>query len=422
MQRMPAGGWHTSAMLSEVPPMQKSSIASAVMRRFNPPDERQNAIGVIGAGAAGAALMYFMDSQRGNRRRKRMRDRIVHAGHASSDFLGTARRDGRNRLRGIAAEASAAFRDATTDDWVLEERVRAELGRAVSHPGAIDVISTNGTVTLTGHVLKSEHADLLSQVEKVAGVDSVEDLLEIHASPGDVSSLQGEGRRRERRFELAQTNWAPAPRLVVGAAGAALATYGARERGFIGGMCSMAGLALLARSVSNLELSRVVGTGGGRRAIGVRKTISIDAPVSEVFAFFTDWERWPEWMSHVKSVTATGPRGAVGERTHWEVDGPAGTTVSWDAETTRFAANELVSWRSVEGAAIRQAGTLRFGSNPDGTTRVHIQMTYNPPGGAAGHAVATLLGADPRHQMHEDLARLKTTIESGTPPHDAAVH
>ena len=182
----------------------------------------------------------------------------------------------------------------------------------------------------------------------------------------------------------------------------------------------MAGLALFARGATNNQFKRLTGVGGGRRAVDVQKTINVTAPVETVFGFFTEWESWPRWMSHVRQITASGARGAVGERTHWVVDGPAGTTLEWDAEPTRFVPNEEIAWKTVEDAAVEHAGVLRFDRNADGSTRVHIRMSYNPPAGAVGHAVAALLGRDPRHQMDDDLARLKTTIETGIPPHDAA--
>jgi uncharacterized membrane protein len=47
-------------------------------------------------------------------------------------------------------------------------------------------------------------------------------------------------------------------------------------------------------------------------------------------------------------------------------------------------------------------------------------MSYNPVAGALGHLVASLFGADPERQMEEDLMRMKTLLETGTPPHDAA--
>jgi hypothetical protein len=51
---------------------------------------------------------------------------------------------------------------------------------------------------------------------------------------------------------------------------------------------------------------------------------------------------------------------------------------------------------------------------------VQIELHYNPPGGAVGHAIAALFKRDPKHQMDDDLARIKTAIETGQPPRDAA--
>jgi uncharacterized membrane protein len=47
-------------------------------------------------------------------------------------------------------------------------------------------------------------------------------------------------------------------------------------------------------------------------------------------------------------------------------------------------------------------------------------MTYSPPAGAIGHAAAKILRADPKKEMDDDLARAKTFLETGRPPHDAA--
>lgn len=49
----------------------------------------------------------------------------------------------------------------------------------------------------------------------------------------------------------------------------------------------------------------------------------------------------------------------------------------------------------------------------DGGTRVLVRMSYNPPAGALGHAVAMLFGADPEQAMTEDLVRFKSLLEEG---------
>jgi uncharacterized membrane protein len=46
-------------------------------------------------------------------------------------------------------------------------------------------------------------------------------------------------------------------------------------------------------------------------------------------------------------------------------------------------------------------------------------MSYSPPAGVLGHAVASLFGADPQTEMGEDIARLKSYFETGKPARDA---
>jgi uncharacterized membrane protein len=150
--------------------------------------------------------------------------------------------------------------------------------------------------------------------------------------------------------------------------------------------------------------------------VNVQKTINIDAPLDQVFAFCTDYENWPRFMTNVHEVRETQPG-----LQHWTVEGPGGKEFEWDSEITRLVPGELVSWKTVDGAAVKHTGIMRFDRNEDGSTRVQVRMSYNPPAGTAGHALARLFGADPKRQMDEDLARLKTTIETGTTPHDAAV-
>jgi uncharacterized membrane protein len=106
-------------------------------------------------------------------------------------------------------------------------------------------------------------------------------------------------------------------------------------------------------------------------------------------------------------------------RSHWSVAGPAGATVEWDSETTVCKPNEVLAWQTVANAPIAHAGSIRFERAGSGT-RLDIQMSYHPPGGALGHGIAKLFGADPKRELDEDLLRLKTFLETGGVPHDAA--
>lgn len=377
-----------------------------------------NLLALLGAAGLGAALAYYLDPDRGARRRNMMRDRLVHARAKSGDAFGTTARDLGNRARGIVAETRGRLTSHEADEPVLVARVRTALGRVASHPGAIDVTAEQGRVTLSGAALTSEADKILATARAVPGVEDVYDRLELHETAEGIPALQG-GVPRKPRPELAQENWAPATRFVAGAAGGALALWGARRKGIPGAAAQLAGAAIAKRAITNLPVSRLTGVGAGRRAIDVQKAITVQAPVDRVFAFFTQWENWPRWMSHVREVRSTGS--VQGEdRTHWVVDGPAGTTVTWDAITTALIPNEQIAWKSIEGAAIEHAGVIRFAPTADAATTIDVKLSYNPPAGAIGHAVASILGRDPKHQMDDDLARLKTTIETGIPPRDAA--
>ncbi|MGH7859607.1 MAG: SRPBCC family protein, partial [Candidatus Binatia bacterium] len=200
--------------------------------------------------------------------------------------------------------------------------------------------------------------------------------------------------------------WSPATRLLVGAAGATVAAAGLLRGSPLGAAASFFGLAALARSATNLETRRLIGIGAGRRAIDVQKTITIAAPIEDVFGFWGEMENFPRFMTHVREV-----RRISENRFHWKVEA-AGIPFEWDAEITEVIPNELLAWESVESASVRNAGVIRFERTPDGT-RVHVRLSYNPPAGALGHAFARLLGADPKAEMNDDLMRLKSLLEEG---------
>jgi uncharacterized membrane protein len=104
---------------------------------------------------------------------------------------------------------------------------------------------------------------------------------------------------------------------------------------------------------------------------------------------------------------------------HWRVAGPAGQSVEWDAVTTQLIPNEVLAWKTTPGSTVEHAGFIRF-ERVNGGTRLDVKMSYNPPAGALGHTVAMLFGADPKTELDQDLLRMKTYLETGKTPHDAA--
>ena len=150
--------------------------------------------------------------------------------------------------------------------------------------------------------------------------------------------------------------------------------------------------------------------------------ITVDVPVAVAFKFWRHFENLAEFMQHVSKVEAVGV-----DRYTWTVDGPLGTSVSWEAITTRLVENETISWQSVEGSEITNSGSVHFTPTPTGGTDIRVKLAYTPPAGKVGHFVASLLGKNPEQQINDDLKTLQGLLcagatEGAMPQADSAPH
>lgn len=205
-------------------------------------------------------------------------------------------------------------------------------------------------------------------------------------------------------------------------AGSLLAYYGAKKRNALGAGLALIGAGFLRRGITGYCYTyqylglRTADVGQGSNIsipyeLGVRvdRAITIDKPRAEVFAFWRDLQNLPRFMKHLKSVKVTGEK-----TSHWVASAPRGRTVEWDAEIINEIDNELIGWRSLPGASVDNAGSVRFEDAAGGRgTQVRVALQYNPPGGVLGALVAKLFGEEPEQQISEDLRRLKAMVESG---------
>jgi osmotically-inducible protein OsmY len=206
-------------------------------------------VALAGAGI-GAGIMYFADPREGTRRRARLREMTVHAVHTLNDVAGMTSRDVQHRVSGLAARAlSHVIEEEPPSDDVVVARVRARLGRLVSHPGTIEVTANNGTVTVSGPIFEAEVEQLLEGVGAVAGVKAIENRLEAHRDAGHVSALQGPGPREVPRMPASWRRWSPTARLIAGMAGLALVALSSPNRPIRGAATGMAGVELLERAL-----------------------------------------------------------------------------------------------------------------------------------------------------------------------------
>jgi uncharacterized membrane protein len=202
--------------------------------------------------------------------------------------------------------------------------------------------------------------------------------------------------------------------------GSALVYWGVRRGSWLGAAAAVAGSDLVVRGLTgdgHVHHILNVRMPGDRslpygRGIKLRRSVTINRPVAELYRFWRNFENLPRFMKHLESVRVLDER-----RSHWVAKAPAGTKVEWDAEITVERENEIIGWRSLEGADVDNAGSVRFEPARGGRgTVVRVQLQYNALAGEVGAAIAKLFGEEPEQQIAEDLTRFKQLMEVGEIP------
>lgn len=134
------------------------------------------------------------------------------------------------------------------------------------------------------------------------------------------------------------------------------------------------------------------------------KTIEIDAPVSDVYRLWAEFENFPRFMEHIQDVRKTGDR-----TSHWVMSGPAGRELEWDAETVEMVPNQRISWASISGDVVTR-GSAVFESLDASRTRVSVTMEYSSSGGGLYDWIGRLLGR-PESRLETDLENFKKFAE-----------
>ena len=330
----------------------------------------------LGGAALGALAMYMLDPDRGAPRRAVSGEKLRRLGRQTGDALDKVMHGAGTR----AAHAAAHAADAVAGGDLVNN------GR--DHDGARPDEQRPGL----GGMLRHGAESLQSLRQAVGGSDRPDqeagDRRGMRDVPPGPSRLSGRG-----------TTLAGAS--VLGLAGLMA------PRSPLGMAMGLAGLALLVRATGKRPVARMLSGHSGAHPVEIEKTIRIDAAPEKVFDLFANYENFPRFMSNVIEVRDLGDR-----RSHWVVKGPAGSHFAWNAVLTEHSRPRRLAWESEPGAEVQQSGSIQFEPIHSGT-RVTVRMDYQPPAGAVGHALASLLGSDPKRQMDEDLARMKSLVERG---------
>ena len=133
----------------------------------------------------------------------------------------------------------------------------------------------------------------------------------------------------------------------------------------------------------------------------IEKSIEINVPVSTAYNQWTQFEEFPKFMEGVTQVKQLDDT-----RLHWKAE-IGGKAKEWDAEITEQIPDKRIAWRSRDGA--KNAGAVTFHRLSDATSKVMLQLEYDPEGFVehAGDAVGVV-----SQRVLGDLERFKKYIES----------
>jgi uncharacterized membrane protein len=133
----------------------------------------------------------------------------------------------------------------------------------------------------------------------------------------------------------------------------------------------------------------------------ITESIDVDVPVRTAYNQWTQFETFPEFLEEVTSITQLDDT-----RTHWVVE-IGGQKREFDAEISEQHPDERVAWTTV-GGETKQAGVVTFHKLSDTTSRVTVQISWEPQGFL--ETAGSLIGVG-GHAVKKDLQNFKEFIE-----------
>jgi len=140
----------------------------------------------------------------------------------------------------------------------------------------------------------------------------------------------------------------------------------------------------------------------------VGRTITINRPRAELFAFWADFANLPQFMQSLSSLSVDG------DIARWKIAAPMGRFVDMETRMTANIENEVLSWASTENSEMKAEGKVTFRDAPAGRgTELEAELSYVPPLGEVGRLIGKLFQTDPLIQGRRELRRFKMLMEAG---------
>jgi uncharacterized membrane protein len=210
-------------------------------------------------------------------------------------------------------------------------------------------------------------------------------------------------------------NVGKAERILSTAAGTALYVLSvSRKKGKLNAVIRYGGLYLLYRGISgNCPIKASINKNEIEQhtpAINIRTTITVNAPRQFVYDTWRNLENLPHFLKHIKKVKVTDDI-----HSHWVLKTPGRVpAVEWDAEIIDQEDGRELSWRSLPGSMVETAGKINF-ADTLGATQVFIMITYRPPAGYIGSAIAKFLNPSLQRFIEDDIVKFKNYVERKQP-------
>ncbi len=216
--------------------------------------------------------------------------------------------------------------------------------------------------------------------------------------------------RRSPRSSNKEANVPPAERYLSLLAGSVLLLSALRRRSLM--LLAGSGALLYRGATGFCYVYNALGVSPGSQGLQIEETITVNKPPEEVYRLWRRLENLPRFMSHLESVTPVNER-----QSHWVARMSGPLRLEWDAIIVEDEPNKKISWRSLAESRVDHSGSVLFRHLPArNLTEVKIVMSYRPPLGPAGEAVAKLIGRLTEHQIRQDLRAFKTMAEAGEKP------
>ncbi|WP_454280675.1 SRPBCC family protein [Sphingomonas sp. Marseille-Q8236] len=143
----------------------------------------------------------------------------------------------------------------------------------------------------------------------------------------------------------------------------------------------------------------------------VTASVTVGEPAAELRSLWLQPRTQARIWAHFATVTPLDDRTA-----DWTVPGVTGGEYRWRTTMVDDASDSL-RWTTQEGADVPNIGVLTFRPAPgDRGTELHLDVRFDPPGGAVGQVLAKLFHIAPHEIVRTALYRFRALALTGEIP------